>query len=237
VRISGSVADAIILIVFMLVYEFLLVLTDPWIEALTGGAPAYKLAFNVGVVVIFYPIHKFFGGRLKKQIVRTTRRKRGNKGNITKIIPVLLIIITHSFYSYSPTPAEVSTSSVSNTDATASKNAHQTSIIDPLENLLKTTKEDTNKFLLIMRISEKIAHKDPGKSLEYAFQALGIAKKLDYRKGIAQSSHDIGLIYMHKGDFEKATDFYLQSLKIMKQIQLLMVQTLTYLVVILIKVI
>jgi len=56
-----------------------LVFLDPYIEALTGGEPAYKLIINAAIATAIYPLHQFFEARLKKRILETKRRKQLKK--------------------------------------------------------------------------------------------------------------------------------------------------------------
>ena len=57
-KISFGVIDTLTFLTFLLVYEFLLVFSDPWVDSLTGGVPLYKLATNFAIALIFVPIHK-----------------------------------------------------------------------------------------------------------------------------------------------------------------------------------
>ncbi|MBD79003.1 MAG: hypothetical protein CL840_08800 [Crocinitomicaceae bacterium] len=55
---------------FLILFEFLLVFTDPYVEAVTGGDPIYKLLINAGIGGIIFPLHAFFERTLKKRLFK-----------------------------------------------------------------------------------------------------------------------------------------------------------------------
>ena len=60
---------------FMILFEFTLVLIDPYIETYAGGDPAYKLLINAACAVIMYPIHSFFEKKLKERVNKIKKEK------------------------------------------------------------------------------------------------------------------------------------------------------------------
>jgi len=58
-------------ITFLIIFETVLVLLDPYIEIWTGGEPAYKLAINAGLAGVIFPLHQFFEGLLKRRIIKS----------------------------------------------------------------------------------------------------------------------------------------------------------------------
>jgi len=68
-------AEGGVFFTFLLVFEFLLVLTDPYLENWTGGEPAYKLIVNAGLAGFIFPLHQFFEGVLKKRILKRKLEK------------------------------------------------------------------------------------------------------------------------------------------------------------------
>ncbi|MFH1320425.1 MAG: hypothetical protein ABII90_07220 [Bacteroidota bacterium] len=58
---------------FLLFFEFTLVLSDPYIERFSAGAPAIKLAFNAILAAMIFPLHSFFEGKLKERIMKGNR--------------------------------------------------------------------------------------------------------------------------------------------------------------------
>jgi tetratricopeptide (TPR) repeat protein len=88
--------------------------------------------------------------------------------------------------------------------------------IDSLLILLKTDKEDTNKVNHLYRLSnESMDDKDV---MKYAEQSLLLAKNLNYKKGIANATNNMGLIYNRHGQIKEALDCYYRALKIDEEI-------------------
>ncbi|MBL4753164.1 MAG: tetratricopeptide repeat protein [Flavobacteriales bacterium] len=65
-----QLAEGMIFFSFLLLFEFTLVLLDPYIEAYSGGAPAVTLGFNAILAAMIFPLHVFFEERVKQRIVR-----------------------------------------------------------------------------------------------------------------------------------------------------------------------
>ena len=59
---------------FLLVFEFVLVLIDPYIEQWTGGEPAYNLAVNVALAGLFLPLHNFAVSKLEQRLFKTRKK-------------------------------------------------------------------------------------------------------------------------------------------------------------------
>ena len=92
--------------------------------------------------------------------------------------------------------------------------------IDSLLTLLKTDKEDTNKvihFYIICKEYRKIGEYDKG--LVYGKQALSLAQNLGFKKGIANSYGNLGVIYASQGDYPEAFKSYFSALKLYEEIR------------------
>ncbi|MBL4658454.1 MAG: hypothetical protein JKX73_10670, partial [Flavobacteriales bacterium] len=63
-----AVVEALIFFTFLLLFEYTLVLLDPYIEDYSSGAPAIKLAFNALLAGLIFPLHSFFEEKLKSRI-------------------------------------------------------------------------------------------------------------------------------------------------------------------------
>lgn len=63
-----SVAEGGVFFTFLLLFEFLLVLSDPYVDQYTGGAPLYKLIINAGLAVLIFPLHSLAESKLKKRL-------------------------------------------------------------------------------------------------------------------------------------------------------------------------
>jgi serine phosphatase RsbU (regulator of sigma subunit)/Tfp pilus assembly protein PilF len=95
----------------------------------------------------------------------------------------------------------------------------QKSQIDSLRSLLKIDKEDTNKVMHLNSLSREYlntGHYDT--ALHYANSALALGKQLNFKREIAQSSNNIGLIYFRQGNYSKALENHFYALKIREAI-------------------
>lgn len=69
INVSVKFAEGLIFFAFLIFFEFLLVLSDPYIDSITGGAPMYKLLANALLAGLIFPAHAFFENALKKRII------------------------------------------------------------------------------------------------------------------------------------------------------------------------
>ncbi len=60
--------EGIIFFTFLLLFEFILVYLDHFIENLTGGEPAYKLLINAGLAALFFPLHSLAETKMKQRL-------------------------------------------------------------------------------------------------------------------------------------------------------------------------
>lgn len=91
--------------------------------------------------------------------------------------------------------------------------------VDSLIRELSNIKEDTNKVRVLNVLSEK-AGWGVGKyndALTYAENALGLAKKLNYKKGMANAYINKGVIYANQGNYSEAFKCYSACLKIKQE--------------------
>lgn len=70
INVSERMAEGIIFFSFLILFEFLLVLADPYIEGWSGGAPGIKLLFNAGVAALIFPMHSLFERNLKRRLIK-----------------------------------------------------------------------------------------------------------------------------------------------------------------------
>ena len=90
--------------------------------------------------------------------------------------------------------------------------------IDSLKNILTTTANDSNKVILLNKISCELWYDDIDEALTYCDKALLLAKEIDYKSGIAQSYKYKGICYYYQDFLDKAVIEYLNSLKIYEEI-------------------
>ncbi|MBL4577079.1 MAG: hypothetical protein JKX74_01325, partial [Flavobacteriales bacterium] len=65
-----KVAEGLIFFSFLILFEFILVLADPYVDNWTGGAPGLKLLINATIAALIFPLHAFFEARLKSKLVK-----------------------------------------------------------------------------------------------------------------------------------------------------------------------
>ena len=70
IKVSPAVAEGLIFFAFLIVFEFLLVLADPYVDLYTGGAPGWKLLLNAGIAACIFPLHSFFERVMKRKLVK-----------------------------------------------------------------------------------------------------------------------------------------------------------------------
>lgn len=64
------ITEGLIFFSFLILFEFLLVLADPYIESWSGGAPGIKLMFNAGIAALIFPLHAFFESTIKARLAK-----------------------------------------------------------------------------------------------------------------------------------------------------------------------
>jgi len=91
----------------------------------------------------------------------------------------------------------------------------QSTEIDSLLRVIKTSKEDTNKARALNAVSrEFIIGGDFDHATEKAKAALSLSEKLKYKKGISAAYNNMGLVYDYQGKFSEALTFYFTSVKL-----------------------
>jgi len=92
--------------------------------------------------------------------------------------------------------------------------AQDKKLVDSLQALLKTVKQDTTKVILLNKIAEVYLGNTPDQVIKYANQSLTLAKKIAYKKGIGDSYNCLGVFYWYKADYVIALDYFKNNLKI-----------------------
>ncbi len=88
---------------------------------------------------------------------------------------------------------------------------------DSLQNVLKTAKEDTVKISLLNALCFELRKESPAEAIQFAEQALKSANDLHFKKGIAESLKNMGLVYSLSSNTKKALECYLESLTILNE--------------------
>ncbi|MCH8317774.1 MAG: tetratricopeptide repeat protein [Bacteroidetes bacterium] len=64
---------------FVLLFEFIFVVADPWIEALTGGQPLYMMLINTGIVFMLFPFQYYFENKLRQRLYKVKKKKAADR--------------------------------------------------------------------------------------------------------------------------------------------------------------
>ncbi len=91
-------------------------------------------------------------------------------------------------------------------------------LIDSQVKQVLKQKEDTNKVNLLLDISFNCYLFSTDEGIKYAQQALALAIKIKWRKGIGDAHKIIGVNYMGKSDYAKALEHYGTAEKIFREI-------------------
>lgn len=69
-KVGLKTAEAVTFLSFLFLFEFLLMLLDPTIDAISGGEPAVKLMVNAALAIAIFPLNALLEKALKKRLVR-----------------------------------------------------------------------------------------------------------------------------------------------------------------------
>lgn len=94
----------------------------------------------------------------------------------------------------------------------------QSKTIDSLQQLLKTETKDTSRARLLSHLSFAYMYSKPDTALLLAQQGLSLSKKEGYAKGESMSLNVIAGVFLATGNYPKALEAFLQSLKISESI-------------------
>ncbi|MBI3511733.1 MAG: tetratricopeptide repeat protein [Bacteroidetes bacterium] len=94
----------------------------------------------------------------------------------------------------------------------------QQRIIDSLQIIVKTEKEDTNKVKNLITLSKNFRFDDAAKALNYSQQALSLSEKINFQEGIADSWYNFGIIYVYQKNYAKALEYTTQTIQLCEKI-------------------
>ncbi|HUR66324.1 MAG TPA: tetratricopeptide repeat protein [Chitinophagaceae bacterium] len=85
---------------------------------------------------------------------------------------------------------------------------------DSLARLLTTEKEDTNRVTLMWRWASAASLYNPDTALVLSFQALSLAKKINYTEGESRATGILANTFMRIGNYPRALELNIEKLKI-----------------------
>ena len=235
-----KITEVSLFISFLILFEFITVLIDPFIEKFTGGEPMFKLILNAVLATIIFPIHHY----LEKKLSGTFIPGGGHKGGVGKYLVAFILVCFINFH------PPLFVSSQTRVTQTNRSDTARINTLNALAEKLQSTNPDTALILYnqALEIAQSIAtpsvrlketanayhnigiiHHNIGdyeNALEFYLKALKITEEfgVEYpddvvnKKGMADSYNKIGVVHFNKGDYDKALEFYLKSLKIREEI-------------------
>ncbi len=84
---------------------------------------------------------------------------------------------------------------------------------DSLIKVLKSQKDDSLKVKTLSNLCAEYSGNNSKIAMGYAEQELELARKINYKHGIAAAYNDIGIVYHDEGNFPLSLDYYLKSFK------------------------
>ena len=104
--------------------------------------------------------------------------------------------------------------------ASVPKQSHSQRLkIDSLLTVLKSAEEDTNKVNHLSNLCwEYLGIGSYDTAHQYGEQALSLAKKIYFKKGIGSAYNSIGAIYWNEGNYNKALKNFIAALKILEEL-------------------
>ena len=104
------------------------------------------------------------------------------------------------------------------TSAKATPGKQGQALINSLLKEIPKQKEDTNKVKLLNNLSFDYSNINPDEGIKYGQQAMELATKLDWKKGIVWINNNLGVNYKNKSDYPKAMAYYNEALKIYEEL-------------------
>ncbi|MER3330184.1 MAG: tetratricopeptide repeat protein, partial [Candidatus Kapaibacterium sp.] len=90
--------------------------------------------------------------------------------------------------------------------------------IDSLLAELPKAKGDTNEVKLLVKLSFELKSTNPDKGIEYGLKGVNLAKKINWKKGVANSYNSLGANSTVKSDYPKASEYYRKALKVNEEL-------------------
>ncbi len=95
----------------------------------------------------------------------------------------------------------------------------QKSVLDSLQSALQASSPDSEKVYILNELSYACRGNQPTQAKLYAKQALALAEKIGYARGVAGALNRLGNVNEIQGDYAEAASFYQQSLRIRESIR------------------
>ncbi len=73
-RVPKKVAFGVVFLAFLMVFEFILVLMDPYTEPISQGQPVFKFLINLALALMLTPIHHFLEAFVQRRLLKQPNR-------------------------------------------------------------------------------------------------------------------------------------------------------------------
>ncbi len=90
--------------------------------------------------------------------------------------------------------------------------------VDSLRKALASLPKDTARVNTLNLLGKMLSGNSPDEAIKISSEAFALSVELNYKKGQGFALNTKGTVYQKKGDYEKALDYYLKSLKIREEI-------------------
>ncbi|PCH93581.1 MAG: hypothetical protein COB85_06745 [Bacteroidetes bacterium] len=190
-----SIAEGIVFILFLIIFEFLLVLTDPFVGSWTNDAPAWKLLVNAGLAIIIFPVHSFFEGILKSRLFKDGDSSENGAGLGKSAFIFLLAALSIANLSFG-----------NKTDSLK----HE---------LVNTELNDTTRIVVLNHLSRQLLFSNPDTAHALSSEALEISQSIDNPKNVGSSFISIANTFWIRGDYPQALTYYNEALEIFKKLE------------------
>jgi adenylate cyclase len=90
--------------------------------------------------------------------------------------------------------------------------------IDSMKQVIKLSKDDTSKVNSQIALTKLFFSSDPNQAIAIATESATLAKKLNFKKGLAFSLKNIGIGYYMQGQFLETFDYWNQSMAVFDSI-------------------
>ncbi|OFY62779.1 MAG: hypothetical protein A3H98_09925 [Bacteroidetes bacterium RIFCSPLOWO2_02_FULL_36_8] len=197
-KIPVRFVEGLVFILFLIFFEFLLVLSEPYTDVWTGGAPAWKLLVNTVLAGVIFPLHHFLENLIKRRMIASQKKtiSKSDEGKNTMKNLLFFVVIS----------------------AVLVLNTGFINPVDSLRSELTKNLADTTRINLLNSLGWELKYSNPDTSIILFNQALALSEKIKWKRGIANSLRSIGVFNFLKSDYNQALKYYFSSLKITKKI-------------------
>ena len=214
-----------VFIPFLILFEFVLVLLDPYSERVTSGEPLFKLLINVILAALIFPVHTFFEKKLKQRIYNGKNTENSNQSTYHEsailktdtdgssvIFRGLIFFLGWFFISL------INSGFYKKTDVT------KTVLVDSLMQKLKilnqsseSYKRDTEKVNTLNAIAWELRIDNTTEAINYINKSLELSKKINFRKGTAAAHRSLASISYNQGNYPMALEHHFIAFKISEE--------------------